>query len=146
MLTLFFSGTGNTEYIARAFSQKMQYHCLSIEDEADFPAEIAAADTLAICYPIYGSRVPLIMREFVARHMDIFRGKKLVILVTQLIFSGDGARVLCDIFPAGHVEVIYGRVEAQRLTISLWQVFGTAPSEPDGHLSMYPALRLLLNR
>jgi len=39
-----------------------------------------------------------------------------------------------------------GRVEAQRLTISLWQVFGTAPSEPDGHLSMYPALRLLLNR
>jgi len=107
MLTLYFSGTGNSKYIAQVFSEKMGAQCLSIEDDAELAAQIKAHDTIAFCYPIYGSRVPMIMREFAARHMDALAGKKLVILVTQLIFSGDGARVLIDLFPKRHVEVIY---------------------------------------
>jgi len=107
MLTLYFSGTGNTKYIAEQFSKKMDAKCLSIEEATDFVTQINNHDTIAICYPIYGSRVPLMMREFVAHHMDAFKGKKLAIFVTQLIFSGDGARVLCDLFPSEHIEVIY---------------------------------------
>ncbi|MCL2376593.1 MAG: EFR1 family ferrodoxin [Defluviitaleaceae bacterium] len=106
-LTVYFSGTGNTAHVARLFADKMQGKCLSIEDEADFAAEIAAHDTIAFCYPIYGSRVPLIMREFAAAHADTLQGKKLIILVTQLIFSGDGARVFTDLFPKDHFDVIY---------------------------------------
>jgi len=34
MLTLYFSGTGNTEYVAKLFSQKMSAKCFSIEDDA----------------------------------------------------------------------------------------------------------------
>ena len=105
ILSLYFSGTGNTKYIAELFSKKMNAECFSIENEIDFSDKIAKHDIIAICYPIYGSRVPLIMREFVAKHS--FKGKKLIILVTQLIFSGDGARVLCDLFPKNHVDVIY---------------------------------------
>jgi len=107
MLTIYFSGTGNTKYIAELFSQKMDANCYSIEAEVDFSAEIKRHDTIAICYPIYGSRVPLIMREFVAKHMADFKGKKLIIFVTQLAFSGDGARVLTDLLPANHIDVIY---------------------------------------
>jgi len=107
MLTIYFSGTGNTTFVAELFSARMGGNCLSIEDDADFAAEFAANDTIAFCYPIYGSRVPLIMRQFAARHADVLRGKELVILVTQLIFSGDGARAFCDIFPKGHFNIIY---------------------------------------
>lgn len=107
MLTLYFSGTGNTEYIAKLFSRHMDAGCLSIEDDLDFAAEIEAHDTIAICYPIYFSRVPLIMREFIAEHLSAFKGKKLIIFVTQLILSGDGARVLHNLFPQNYVEVIY---------------------------------------
>ena len=108
MLILYFSGTGNTEYIARQIGQKMGAVCHSIEEkECDFAAEINAHDTIAVCYPIYGSRVPYIMRQFVVKHMEAFKGKKLVIFVTQIIFSGDGARALCDLFPDNHVNVIY---------------------------------------
>jgi len=107
MLTIYFSGTGNTKHIAELFSQKMEAKCLSIEANADFQAEIKGHDTIAFCYPIYGSRVPRIMREFVAKHMTALTGKKLVILVTQLLFSGDGARVFTDMFRAGTIEVIY---------------------------------------
>ena len=107
MITLYFSGTGNTKYIAELFSRKMGIDCLSIEDDADFAFLMNNHDTIAICYPIYGSRVPLIMREFVATYLAELKGKKIAIFVTQMAFSGDGARALCDLFPIGHIEVIY---------------------------------------
>jgi len=107
MLILYFSGTGNTRHIAELFGQKMDADCHSIEETADFCALINAHDTITFCYPIYGSRVPRIMREFVAAQMVALKNKQLVIFVTQLIFSSDGARVLCDLFPPDHIEVIY---------------------------------------
>ena len=107
MLTIYFSGTGNTEYIATLFSNKMGAKCMSIEDGADFASEIKAHDTIAFCYPIYGSRVPRNMREFVAKHKSDINGKKIIILVTQMIFSGDGARVFTDMFLEGTINVIY---------------------------------------
>ena len=107
MIVIYFSGTGNTKYIAGLFSRRMGVECLSIEDDADFSALIAGYDTVVVCYPIYGSRVPLIMREFVSEHTAAFAGKKLAVFVTQATFSGDGARALCDLFPENHVDVIY---------------------------------------
>ncbi|MCL2703496.1 MAG: EFR1 family ferrodoxin [Defluviitaleaceae bacterium] len=107
MLVLYFSGTGNTKYIAELFSAGMDAKCVSIEEAADFNAIIKTHDRIAVCYPVYGSRVPLIMREFIARHMTALKGKELVIFATQVLFSGDGARVLCDLFPEGHIKVIY---------------------------------------
>ena len=107
MLTLYFSGTGNTKYIAELFSQKISAKCFSIEARTDFSSEIKTHDTVAFCYPIYNSRVPRIMREFVHRHMAELIGKNIVILVTQQKLSGDGARVFTDLFVGGAIEVIY---------------------------------------
>ena len=107
MLTLYFSGTGNTRYIAEMFSHKMGATCLSIEKTMDFSKEIKAHDTIAFCYPIYGSRVPRNIREFVVKHMSELTGKNIIILVTQLLFSGDGARVFTDMFWEGTINVIY---------------------------------------
>jgi len=110
MLTLYFSGTGNTKYIAGLFSYKMGAKCLSIETKGvniNFENEIKAHDTIVFCYPIYCSRVPRIMREFVHKHMDSLIGKKVIIFVTQMVFSGDGARVFTDMFEEGAINVIY---------------------------------------
>ena len=107
MLTLYFSGTGNSAYAAKLFSNKINAKCLSIEDDANFSAEIFAHDTIAFCYPIYGSRVPMIMRQFAVRHAPELQGKKIIIFATQMAFSGDGARVFTDLFPKGHFDVIY---------------------------------------
>ena len=98
MLTLYFSGTGNTKYIAEEFSKLMDAKCISIEAEVDFTQEIKSHDCIAFCYPIYGSRVPRNMREFVAKHMSDLTGKKIIIFVTQAFLSGDGARVFTDMF------------------------------------------------
>jgi len=107
MLTIYFSGTGNTKYVADLFSKKMGATCFSIEEDADFSAIFKEHDTIAFCYPIYNSRVPRIMREFVFRHMAGLVGKKVIVLVTQQVFSGDGARVFADLFKRGAIKVIY---------------------------------------
>ena len=107
MLTLYFSGTGNTEYLAELFSRQMKAECLSIEADADFTSILKSHETIVFCYPVYGSRVPRIMREFVVRHMSDISGKKLIIFATQLIFSGDGARVFTDMFWENTIHVIY---------------------------------------
>ena len=107
MLAIYFSGTGNTKYITELFSQSMEINCLSIEEEYDFSEALNEHDTIVFCYPIYGSRVPRIMREFVAKYMFDIIGKKVIILVTQLMFSGDGARAFTDMFDEGSIEVIY---------------------------------------
>jgi len=131
MLTLYFSGTGNTKYVSELFSQKIDAKCFSIEEDVDFSTEIKAHDTIAFCYPIYGSRVPHIMRVFVHKHMVELVGKKIVILVTQQAFSGDGARVFIDLFEDDAIEVIYAEhfnIQQNMGNIPVWSALFT-PSE-----------------
>ena len=107
MIMLYFSGTGNSKYIAELFSREMDAKCHSIEENLDFDNLIVAEENIAFCYPIYFSIVPRIMREFVGRYIQSLKGKKLIIFCTQQILSGDGARAFAALFPRGHVEVIY---------------------------------------
>jgi len=107
MLTIYFSGTGNSKYVAELFAHKMDSACHSIEESVDFSALFAAHDVIALCYPVYASRPPKIMRDFVSSNADALKGKRLVIFCTQMIFSGDGARSLLDSLPKKHVNVIY---------------------------------------
>ena len=108
MLILYFSATGNTRFVAEVFGRDMGAKCLSIEDEVDFAALIKSNEIVAFCFPIYGSRPPRNMREFVQSHGAYLAGKKVVILATQMMFSGDGARSLADSLPAS-VNVIYSQ-------------------------------------
>ena len=107
MLMLYFSGTGNSKWIAQLFSEKTNALCYSIEDSADFISLIDATDTVAFCYPVYGSCVPRMMREFAALHAEALQHKKLIIFCTQMMFSGDGARAFLDSLPRGYGTVIH---------------------------------------
>ena len=107
MVMFYFSGTGNSKYIAELFCRQMNAPCHSIEEPMDFRPLIEANEVIGFCYPVYMSRVPRILRNFVHRHMDVLKHKKLIILCTQLIFSGDGARAFAALFPKHHIEVQY---------------------------------------
>lgn len=107
MLVLYFSGTGNSEYIARQFADRMEADCHSIEEHVDFAALIAANAMVAFCYPIYGSCVPRILREFAVRHTKALNSKKLIIFCTQMMFSGDGAKAFARLLPGCDSNVIY---------------------------------------
>ena len=107
MVMFYFSGTGNSKCVAELFAEEMTAACHSIEEDINFETLIEANETIGFCYPVYMSRVPRIMREFVKNHMDKLKDKKVVIFCTQWLFSGDGARSFFTLFPKNHVEVIY---------------------------------------
>ncbi|MGL5067712.1 MAG: EFR1 family ferrodoxin [Sarcina sp.] len=107
MVVLYFSGTGNTKYLANKFAEKMDGESHSIEEKVDFEKLILGSDRVTFCYPIYGSCVPRIMTEFVMKYKKFLNNKKLVILVSQMMFSGDGARTFTDLLDGIKYEVIY---------------------------------------
>lgn len=94
-LYLYFSGTGNTKYVVKKFSEKLEedksYKMLSIEDSSrDYDKLIKEAEIITIAYPIYASILPYIMADFLKDHLSSFEGKKIITITTQLLFSGDG--------------------------------------------------------
>lgn len=107
IVVLYFSGTGNTKYIAKKFAGKMCAKSYSIEFDNDFEQLISRENTVVFCYPIYGSCVPRIMEKFVQTYKRFLNGKKIVILITQMMFSGDGARVFTDLLEGIKYEIIY---------------------------------------
>jgi len=107
MIMFYFSATGNSKYVADLFCKKTNAACYSIEENVDFVELLGANEIIGFCYPIYGSRVPKLMREFVENNAEILCNKKIIIFCTQYIWSGDGARAFTDLLPRDSVEVIY---------------------------------------
>ncbi|MCL2054184.1 MAG: EFR1 family ferrodoxin [Oscillospiraceae bacterium] len=107
MVMFYFSGTGNSKYIAELFAKKMNAFCYSIEDKVDFEELINSAATVGFCYPVYGSRPPRNIREFAIEHKNLLNGKRLIIFCTQVLWSGDGARSLTDSLSNISYDVIY---------------------------------------
>ncbi len=107
MLTLYFSGTGNSRYVAEGFARRMGGSVHSIEEKADFPTMMKVAEEICFVYPIYLSSPPKIMREFVWQHRPHLRGKGFVILATQMMFSGDGAAALLPSLQGVGGKVLY---------------------------------------
>lgn len=107
MIVFYFSGTGNSKFIARQFAKKMNAKCHSIEEKTDFGMLLDHTDTVTVVYPVYGSCVPRIMREFTAAHMDKLKEKKLIIFCTQMMFSGDGARAYARLIPGCDERILY---------------------------------------
>ncbi len=97
--TLFyFSGTGNTRYIAEYLAKKLSktYDCelFDVCRVQNAEERIKAADLILLAFPIYGSAPPIPMRNFVHRYGGLFRGKQILIAETQYFYSGDGAASL----------------------------------------------------
>ena len=97
----FFSGTGNTWWIASRLADALiargyTADARSIEQltESQVAAQIEMAEMVGIGYPIYGSDAPLIMQEFIKALPAVEKPKKMLIFVTQAVWSGDGAYFL----------------------------------------------------
>ena len=67
----------------------------SIEDN-NVLDRIKDADEIILAYPIYYSNLPLILRDFIMKNQQIWYHKKVFIIATMGLFSGDGcaARLL----------------------------------------------------
>lgn len=95
MIGIYFSGTGNTKYCIEKFISIYDKKISAIPlEEAELAInEISSHDSLIIAYPIYYSNLPKIVRDFIIDNSHIWNGKKIFIIATMSLFSGDGAGV-----------------------------------------------------
>ena len=109
MTGIYFSGTGNSAYAAECFCREYDAgaKAYSIEDSAAVTAA-KAADMIVFAYPVMFSTVPKIMRDYVMDNSDVWKGKKVFIIATMGLFSGDGSGSLGRLLKSCGAEVVGG--------------------------------------
>lgn len=109
MLGIYFSGTGNSKYCINKFLNEYDNSskAVSIEDE-NILEEIMNSEDLVISYPVQYSNLPIILRDFIDNNKQIWRDKKIFIISTMGLFSGDGTGVLARLLKSYGAEIIGG--------------------------------------
>lgn len=109
MIGVYFSGTGNTKYCLEKFMLAYQGEpaCYSIEDKAVYQ-KIRECDGIVFAYPCYYSNLSKIVSDFIIENPLLFRGKKIFIITTFALFSGDGTGCGARLFKKYGADVIGG--------------------------------------
>ena len=109
MVGVYFSGTGNTKYCLEKFLKALdgEVEALPLEDPAATDA-VKNADDIVFAYPVYYSNLPKIVRDFICDNADIWRGKRVFVIATMGLFSGDGAGCPARLFKKYGAKVIGG--------------------------------------
>lgn len=95
MTGVYFSGTGNTRYCVEAFVGELDPvgETFPVEEEDALEA-VRVHDELVVGYPVQFSNLPKLLRDFVAENASVWKGKRVFIIATMGLFSGDGAGLL----------------------------------------------------
>ena len=109
MVGIYFSGTGNSRYAAEMFCNEYDEtaKAFSIEDNNVVEA-IKSNEMLVFAYPVQYSTVPKILRDFIIENKELWQNKKVFVIATMGLFSGDGAGILGRLLQQYGVEIIGG--------------------------------------
>lgn len=95
MIGIYFSGTGNTKYCIEKFMQiyDSTAEIISIEEES-VVQKLGGHEELIMAYPVQFSNIPKILHDFIVENAPVWKNKRIFILATMGLFSGDGAGIL----------------------------------------------------
>lgn len=109
MVGIYFSGTGNTKYCITKLIQELDKNSklYSIEDKDSLRA-INENEIIIFGYPIYYSNLPKIVKDFIENNAKLFYEKKIFILATMGLFSGDGTGCSARLFKKYGATILGG--------------------------------------
>lgn len=95
MLGIYFSGTGNSRYALEVFlgGYDKTAKIFAIEDE-NAVSSIEGNEEIVFSYFVQYSNIPKMVRDFVDRNQRLWQGKRIFVIATMGLFSGDGAGIL----------------------------------------------------
>ncbi len=95
MIGIYFSGTGNSRYCIEKFLEEYDNtaSAYSIEDD-QLLQQLDIHNEIVFSYPVQYSNIPKILRDYIVKYRDKWQGKKIFVIATMAMFSGDGAGVL----------------------------------------------------
>ena len=109
MIGIYFSGTGNSRYAVELFCDEYDKEAkvFSVEDDNVIMA-VKQEEVLVFAYPVQYSTVPKILREFINDNKELWKNKKIFVIATMGLFSGDGAGILGRLLEKYGAEIIGG--------------------------------------
>lgn len=109
MVGIYFSGTGNSKHAVELFCNEYDEaaKAFSIEDGNIIEA-VKNEEMLAFAYPVQYSTVPKILREFITENKELWESKKVFVIATMGLFSGDGAGNLGRLLQKYGAEILGG--------------------------------------
>lgn len=95
MVGIYFSGTGNSRYVLQRFCEEYEQgtKVFSIEDGGAAEA-VKNEELIVFSYPVQYSTVPKIVRDYISDNKEIWKDKKVFVIATMGLFSGDGSGML----------------------------------------------------
>lgn len=109
MVGVYFSGTGNTRYCLERFVAKVEPSAQSISiTDPEVKKRIKENQNIVFGYPIYFSNLPKIVRDFIEENKALFHDKKIFIIATMGLFSGDGAGCSARLFKKYGATIVGG--------------------------------------
>lgn len=109
MTGIYFSATGNSKYAAEIFCREFDKESmvLSIED-AKVKDAVKETDTIVFAYPVQFSTTPKFVRDFVINNAELWKDKKVFVIATMGLFSGDGSGQLGNLLKKYGAKIIGG--------------------------------------
>ncbi|MDE5967064.1 MAG: EFR1 family ferrodoxin, partial [Lachnospiraceae bacterium] len=109
MIGIYFSGTGNSRYALETFLGKYDEtaRAYAIEDE-NIASYIRDSEEIIFSYSVQYSNIPKMLKDFIDKNCEIWKGKKVFVIATMGLFSGDGAGNLARRLKKYGVQIIGG--------------------------------------
>lgn len=109
MVGVYFSGTGNTKHCIEKFLHGFDGGAELYPLENPQASEaVKGADKIVFAYPVYYSDLPKIVRDFICENAELWRGKRVLIIATMGLFSGDGTGCAARLFQKYGAKVVGG--------------------------------------
>ena len=111
MIGVYLSGTGNTKHCVEKLVHLIDEtaQCTPLEDSR-IESLLEKEDTIVLGYPTQFSNAPFLVRDFINKNHSLWKGKKLFIVNTMGLFSGDGTGCTARLFKK-HGAVILGGMQ-----------------------------------
>lgn len=95
MIGIYFSGTGNTKYCVEQFVNHIDAaaNCYAIEDD-EAVIQIKKHEDIVFGYSVQYSNIPKFVKDFIQKHAELWKGKRIFVIATMGMFSGDGSGIL----------------------------------------------------
>ena len=90
MNAIYLSGSGNTKHIVTLLLNELGSTGICVPIESDDAMKALEGDEIILAYPTMFSNIPYLVRDFINSHETTWKGKKIFLITTMGLFSGDG--------------------------------------------------------
>lgn len=109
MIGIYFSGTGNSKYcIERFLIEYGEEGTVYSIEQSEAIEQIKNNDEIVICYPVQFSNIPKILYDYIVANQDIWNRKRVFIIATMGLFSGDGSGMLARLLKKYGAVIVGG--------------------------------------